>query len=86
MTHVRNPVSGMPFSCAWDDCPRDGHDEFKVLERDGLLSLADGCSPLLVGTPKVIHWIFCSPRHKEYWQNAPRDHGNLPQGARGPLR
>lgn len=69
MTLVRGG-DGMPLLCCWDDCARYGHVE------NGYQWPEDRHA-------KGRIYIFCSPRHKELYINAPRDNQNLPVGLRG---
>lgn len=79
---VRNPGTGRVFPCCWDDCWRPGDARVKAEVTEGVFAEADMVPELLVGTPKVLTYIFCSDRHKAYWVNSHRDMGNLPPGVR----
>lgn len=60
-TLVRNPGTGNPISCAWDDCQKYGYDEIKVV----------------VSEPagKKLHYIFCSDLHKRLHINGHHAYG-----------
>lgn len=72
MTLVRN-AHGRPLPCCWDDCTKSGHEENKVVRREG----AEG------GGIKNLHYVFCSQAHKMLYVNSHQDFGNLPMGSRG---
>ena len=61
-TTVRNPETHNLILCAWDDCQKAGYDEIKIVVRE---------------PSKVLHYIFCSERHKRYHINGHRDYGKL---------
>lgn len=57
--------------CGWDDCENDGVELHKVKVNDGTWE-----------NPKVVNFVFCSERHKQYWINSTAKYGQLPPGYR----
>lgn len=68
MTYVRNPGTGRILPCCWDDCERNGHDEYKIIVHNK------------VKTNPPLHYIFCSERHKMLYANSHYRHGFLAAG------
>lgn len=62
MTHVRATGTGELILCAWDDCETPGHDEIHIDQTSG---------------GRKARYIFCTERHRQYYRNSPRSHGNL---------
>ncbi len=69
LIRVRN-ASGKPLLCCWNDCDRDGYDNYKlVVPHD---------SPQRPGD--TLTYIFCGPMHRNYYVSAA-----IPAEHRGPL-
>ncbi len=67
---VRDPTTGEPLLCCWDDCGQYGDDrEAEMYSESGTKQ-------------KEIRYIFCSTAHRAYWNNSHRSNGNLPSGFR----
>jgi YHS domain-containing protein len=73
MTLVRNG-SGVALLCCWDDCEKPGHEEIKVVTREGTKA-----------KPKDTHYVFCSAAHKSLFKNSHHSYGNAAPGERSPL-
>lgn len=71
---VRDPVTGEPILCAWDDCGQWGDDREKAVVTEGKGS-----------QKKQVHYIFCSTGHKSYWLNSTASYGNKLPGDRSGL-
>lgn len=56
--------------CAWDSCERDGYESNRVVLNDA----APG------HPPKLIKYVFCTDRHKQYWLHSTINCNNLPPG------
>lgn len=69
MTRVRDPITGDPLPCCWDECVSLAHDENKVVVTDP-------------GAAKKVHYIFCTERHRDYWLHSHKSMGNLPPGSK----
>lgn len=65
MTYVRNVLTGVPLLCCWEDCQKNGHEENKIVVRDG---------------DKSLNYVFCTTRHRNYYRNSHLDNGNLMSG------
>jgi hypothetical protein len=65
---VRSGATEEFIRCAWDDCDRYAQGQYLRVVEEGL---------------KRLHYIFCSGRHLELWENSSRDNGNLPVGSKG---
>lgn len=70
MTYVRDPLTEVPLLCCWDECGQFGHEEMRAEVTEGR---------------KVIKYVFCTERHRAYWQHSIISNGNLPAGMRNPL-
>lgn len=57
--------------CAWDECERDGYDSFKVRVNYGTPN-----------APKMVRYVFCTEKHRQYWLNSTRSYGNAGEGWR----
>jgi hypothetical protein len=66
MSYVRNQL-GDPLLCCWDDCGQYGHYEARSVR---------------VQEGRPVTYVFCCPRHQEYWINSVEDNGNLPSGSK----
>jgi hypothetical protein len=65
-----NPLGiRLPLLCMWDDCEKPGHDEIKVVIHEG-----NGRHR------KSVHYIFCTPTHRDYFRNSHKSYGNLASG------
>ena len=69
MTRVRDPHTGIPIRCAWDDCERLGWEEVQVRVTDP-------------GAKSTVRYIFCTDRHRDYWRWSHKSNGNLPPGSK----
>lgn len=61
-TMVRNPETGVPLKCAWDDCEKPGYDEIKLIVKE---------------PQKNLHYIFCSEIHKRFQIHGHHEYGKL---------
>ncbi len=71
MNLVRDPLTGVPLLCCWDDCGQYGQNGIQTREN--------------VGPGKTLTYIFCTDVHRMYWVNSKRSYGNLPSGSRSAL-
>jgi hypothetical protein len=55
--------------CAWDDCERDGYELYRVDINYGK-----------AGTPHIVHHVFCTERHLNYFVHSHLAYGKLPKG------
>jgi hypothetical protein len=58
--------------CAWDSCELDGYETNKVVINDAAPGYPE----------KIMRYVFCTERHKQFWINSHRSYGNLPPGYR----
>lgn len=56
--------------CAWDECDKQGYDSNRVQINDA----APGHES------RLIKYVFCSERHKQFFINSTRSYGQLPAG------
>lgn len=57
--------SGEWLLCCWYDCEKQGYEIYHATEKDG---------------PKLVKYVFCSERHREYFLNSHRNWGNARSG------
>lgn len=67
----RHEQTGGKILCAWEDCPRDAYDLYKVAVNYGTAQ-----------QPYVTWYAFCCERHLAFFVNSHRDNGKLPAGLR----
>ncbi len=77
MTDGRREL-GPPLLCCWQDCPKPGKNEIRVVVTEG--KEADTFVYGDAAPPNTITYIFCCETHKLYFVNSHRDLGNLPPG------
>lgn len=61
-------------ACAWDDCPSDGYELYKLTVNYGKAL-----------TPHIVTHVFCCERHRQYFIYASQhdaSYGKLPPGFR----
>ena len=67
---INHDRGGTYVMCAWDTCEKDGYEAYKCVERDN----ANGYEP------KLISYVFCSERHRQYFIHSTVRAGDLPSG------
>lgn len=76
---VRN-LWGKPLPCCWDDCWNPGDERYRIVVGHD--------APARRAAGDTLTYLFCSPRHREYYAHAAGHagaYGQLPPGSRTPL-
>jgi len=65
---------GRHVLCSWDTCELDGYELYKVRVNTAENGYEE----------RIMNYIFCSERHKQYWlaNTRPGSNNNLPAGFR----
>jgi hypothetical protein len=66
MTTVRSGATGRIIPCCWAECDKPGHAEYEIRIHEG--------------AGRVVHYLFCSSRHRLFYAYGPTDYGQLPAG------
>lgn len=89
MVRMIDPTDGTHLVCCWEDCHRPGNTMYQAIVRE-----APDIDPELVLSPtwnldrsrlNIVHYLFCSERHKMLWVHSYISYGNRPAGSRGIL-
>lgn len=56
--------------CGWDECDKQGFDTNRVQVNDA----ASGYEP------RIMKWVFCSEKHKQFFVYSTTHYGQLPPG------
>lgn len=75
LKRVWSKTSEKWIQCNWFECSRDGYNNFRYIVHDH--SHLIPCNHHLA---THVNYIFCCERHREYYENSPRNHWNLPAG------
>ena len=73
---INHDRGGTYVLCAWDTCEKSGYEAYKCVEHDytpeGQRRYGD----------RLLTYVFCSERHKQYFIHSIRRAGDLPPGYR----
>lgn len=72
---ILSASSGTWIQCNWFECEKPGYELYKTVLHEHAKNLP--CDHML---SEHVNFVFCSERHRQYYLNSPKAHGNLPKG------
>jgi hypothetical protein len=80
---INHDRGGTYVMCGWDDCTKDGYEMYKAVEFLGYEPIIwEGRIQYLT---KTLTFIFCSQRHKDYFQHSTVRANMLPPGSKSAI-
>lgn len=70
MSRIVSGRTGLPLLCCWTECDRLGDDRYETIVRE---------------PRRLLHYVFCSERHKMLWAHSHKRMNNLPGGSKSLL-